>query len=67
MVTQPIKKEWLNPKEVSLEYGLSVSNLAKWRMINKHLSFSKVGKYIKYKRADIEVFLNDNVVKSVEA
>jgi len=60
-----IKKEWLNPKEVSSEFGLSISTLAKWRMENKYLSFSKIGKYIKYKRADIEAFLNENVIDKV--
>ena len=60
-----IKKEWLNPREVSQEFGISVSTLAKWRMDNKYLLFSKVGKYIKYKRADIEAFLNANVVNAV--
>ena len=60
-----IKKEWLNPKEVSSEFGLSISTLAKWRMKNKYLSFSKIGKYIKYKRADIEAFLNENVIDKV--
>lgn len=55
-------KDWLNPKEVNQEFGFSVSTLAKWRMDNKNLSFSKIGKYIKYKRADIQAFLNSNVV-----
>ena len=63
METPQIKKEWLNPKEVNSDYGISVSTLAKWRMENKYLTFSKVGKYIKYKRADIEAFLNDNLVE----
>lgn len=61
-----LRKEWLNPKEVYQEFGLSVSTLAKWRMVNKYLSYTKVGKYIKYKREDIEAFLNDNIVNSVE-
>lgn len=56
-------KQWLSPREASSEFGLSVSTLAKWRMDNKHLSFSKIGKYIKYKRADIEAFLNSNLVE----
>jgi hypothetical protein len=58
-----IKKDWLNPKEVKDDYGLSTSTLAKWRMDNKYLQFSKVGKYIKYKRSDIENFLNSNMVE----
>ena len=51
------KKEWLNPNGVYSDYGISTSTLAKWRMENKHLSFSNIGKYIKYKRSDIEAFL----------
>lgn len=56
-------KDWLNPKEVNREFGFSISTLAKWRMDNKNLSFSKIGKYIKYKRADIQAFLNSNMVE----
>lgn len=61
----PIQKEWINPNEVHNDYGFSISTLAKWRMDNKHLPFSKIGKYIKYKRADIEAFLNSNVIDAV--
>jgi len=63
---QAEKKDWLNPNEVSKQYGFSVSTLAKWRMENKNLPFSKVSKYIKYKRADIEAFLNSNIVNADE-
>ena len=64
-ITAPIQKEWINPNEVQKEYGFSVSTLAKWRMDNKFLPFSKIGKYIKYKRSDIEAFLNSNVIDTV--
>ena len=63
-IKAPIQKDWLNPNEVHRDYGFSVSTLAKWRMDNKYLSFSKKGKYIKYKRADIEAFLNSNVIET---
>jgi len=56
-------KDWLNPKEVNQDYGISVSSLAKWRMDRLHIPFSKVGKYIKYRRVDIETFLNDNMIE----
>jgi hypothetical protein len=59
------KKEWLNPNGVYSDYGISTSTLAKWRMENKHLSFSKIGKYIKYKRSDIEAFLSTNMINAV--
>ncbi len=56
-------KEWLNPQEVNKEFGFSTSTLAKWRMKNLNLSFSKIGKYIKYKRSDIETFLESSKVE----
>ena len=58
-----IKKDCLNPLGVEKEYSISRSTLAKWRMNNKYLPYSKVGKYIKYKRSDIEAFLNNNIVE----
>lgn len=65
VIKTPIKREWLNPNEVSKEFGYSVSTLAKWRMAKKHLKFSKMGKYIKYRRSDIEEFLEAHTI-SVE-
>ena len=57
------KKEWLNPREVRQEFGFSTSTLAKWRMNNLNLPFSKMGKYIRYKRVDVEVFIESNKVE----
>ena len=59
------QKEWLNPSEVNKEFGFSTSTLAKWRMVNLNLSFSKIGKYIKYKRSDIEAFIESNKVEVI--
>jgi len=56
-------KEWLTPLEVKNEFGFSVSTLAKWRMRNHNLPFAKMGKYIRYRRSDIELFLNENRVE----
>jgi len=58
------KKEWLNPKEVYQEFGFSTSTLAKWRMNNLNLSFSKMGKYIRYKRDDIIDFIESGKVEA---
>ena len=55
--------EWLKPQDVKREYGFSVSTLAKWRMDNKNLPFSKMGKYIRYQRSDIETFIESNRVE----
>ena len=57
------KKEFLNPKEASKEFGFSTSTLAKWRMDKLNLKFSKIGKYIRYKRDDIIQFIESNKVE----
>ena len=57
------KKAWLSPKEVTKEYDFSVSTLAKWRMERVNLKFSKIGKYIRYHREDIEAFIASNAVE----
>ena len=57
------QKEWLTPQEVNKEYGFSTSTLAKWRMKKINLEFSKMGKYIRYKRSDIEAFITSNRVE----
>ncbi len=61
MTTQ--NKEWLTPKEVNKAFLFSTSTLAKWRMDNKNLPFSKMGKYIRYKRSDILAFIESNKVE----
>ena len=57
------QKEWLDPREARTEFGFSTSTLSKWRMKNLNLPFSKMGKYIRYKRSDIEKFLESNKVE----
>ena len=58
-----LQKGWLNPRDVNNEFGFSTSTLAKWRMNNINLPFSKIGKYIKYKRSDIVEFLEHSKVE----
>ncbi|MCD6433838.1 MAG: helix-turn-helix domain-containing protein [Sulfurimonas sp.] len=65
VINTPIQKEWINPNEVHQEFGFSVSTLAKWRMKNLHLKYSKMGKYIKYKRSDIVAFLEAHTIEAV--
>ncbi len=58
-------KEWLKPKEVQERYGYSTSTLSKWRMSQKNLPFSKMGKYIMYRNSDILAFIENNVVEVI--
>ena len=65
VITDPIQKEWINPNQAHQEFGFSVSTLAKWRMKNLHLNYTKIGKYIKYKRSDIIEFLEAHKIAKV--
>lgn len=51
-------KEWLNPNELEDEFSISTSTQAKMRMA-RSIPYHKVGKYVRYKRADINQWFND--------
>jgi hypothetical protein len=45
-------KEWLDPNELADEFRISTSTQAKMRMAGS-IPYHKIGKYVRYKRADI--------------
>ena len=51
-------KEWLDANELYDEFGISTSTQSKLRMKGT-IPFHKVGKYIRYKREDINQWLNE--------
>ena len=55
-------KEWLTPRELEQEFSFSQSTQAKHRMGRK-IPFSKIGKYIRYNRTEINKWLNDNRIE----
>ena len=56
------QKEWLNPDELEVEFGMLKSTQAKMRMA-KTLPYHKIGKYVRYHRPDInKMFLDAKVV-----
>lgn len=59
-----VKKRWLNPSELELEYGFSKSTQSKMRMASSHsnIPFSKIGKYIRYDRASIDKWIEEHQV-----
>jgi len=59
-------KRWLSPNDLMREYGFSKSTQAKMRMSSSKstIPFSKIGgKYIRYKRDQIEQWLEDHQVQ----
>ena len=61
---QDTEKRWLSPKDLFSEYGFSESNQAKLRM-NKKIPFSKMGRYIRYDRIDIDKWIENNKVDMI--
>ena len=60
-----VHKRWLNPSELEIEFGFSESSQAKMRMTSNSstLPFSKVGKYIRYDRIEIDSWLESHKVQ----
>jgi len=61
---QDTQKRWLNPKNLADEYGFGESNQAKLRMERK-IPFSKIGRYIRYDRIEIDKWLELNRVDTI--
>ena len=48
-----IQKLWLTPKDLLYEFDIPLSSQAKMRM-KKRIPYHKIGKYVRYKRTDID-------------
>jgi len=55
---------WLSPNDLVKEYGFSKSNQDKLRMKRK-IPFSKIGRYIRYDRLEIDKWLELNKIEMV--
>jgi excisionase family DNA binding protein len=56
-------KEILTPTEAAQIIGVKEQTLAKWRQFGRHnLPYIKSGKVIRYRRKDIETWLNAHCV-----
>ena len=53
---------WLTPTTMEEEYHMSRSTQSKYRMDRK-IPFYKIGKYIKYKRTEIDAWIELNKVE----
>ncbi len=59
------QKQWLDGDELHDEYGFSKSTQAKYRMDRK-IPFSKIGRYIRYDRKEIDKWLKANAVQVLD-
>jgi len=55
---------WLSPNDLFKEYGFSTSNQDKLRM-NRKIPFSKIGRYIRYDRKLIDLWIENNKVDMI--
>lgn len=55
-MTQSAHNEWLSPTGLETEYEIKKSTQAKYRMELK-IPFCKVGKFIRYNRAEINAWI----------
>ncbi len=55
------KKRWLSPFELEKEFGIKEGTQATLRM-NKKIPFSKVGRFIRYDRHEIDKWLESHKV-----
>ena len=64
-----LRKRWLSPDDLELEYGFSKSNQSKMRMASNSstLPFSKIGKYIRYDRHLIDEWLVQHNIQGGES
>lgn len=58
------KKERLNNEEAAKYLGLKAATLNKWRVYGEGPPFIKVGRLVRYRRADLDAYLSGRLVRS---
>jgi len=67
MLIEVNPNELLTPPEVEKQYGIDAGTLAVWRCTRRYaLAYIKVGRMIRYRRRDIEAFLESRTVRPLE-
>ena len=56
-----MEQRWITPKEFQVQYKISTSTQAKYRMAKK-IPYVKIGKFIKYDRIEIDKWFEKHVV-----
>ena len=58
-----VKKDWLSTNDLEEEFGIKISTQNKMRMAKK-ISYSKVGKFVRYNRTKINKMFEDAEVSA---
>lgn len=61
-----MSSEWLTTEEVSEVIGVNAGTLSTWRKRNYGPPYSRVGRCIRYRRADAEAFMERSKVDTVD-
>jgi len=56
--------ELLNTAKVADLYGLAETTLRKWRMIGRGPRFVRLGRTVRYRRADLEAFTGERAFRT---
>lgn len=52
----------MTPRDAAVYIGVKINTLAVWRMTNRYgLPFVKLGKVIRYRKSDLDEWINKNV------
>lgn len=55
--------ELITPAQLAIELGNEVQTLSVWRLYKKGPKYIRVGRLIRYRRSDIEAWLDSQTVK----
>jgi hypothetical protein len=56
--------EWMTPKQAAEYIGRTVKALSHLRAVTRGPRFSKVGKIVRYRRADLDAWLEQHKIES---
>ena len=52
----------MTPRDAAVYIGVKINTLTVWRMTNRYgLPFVKLGKVVRYRKADLDEWINKNV------
>ena len=55
----------MTPRDAAVYIGVKINTLAVWRMTNRYgLPFVKLGKIVRYRKADLDIWLENRLQNS---
>ncbi|OZG49903.1 helix-turn-helix domain-containing protein [Bombiscardovia coagulans] len=58
--------ELLTPQEVASLLAIPISTLARWRQEQREIAYIRFGKYVRYRREDVNSYITDHTVEPRE-